>query len=550
MRPGFDNTIYKFNSRNSLNSKESDTNVIKLNDIKKISKIYNSTNIKPDKYARKKLPYHTTYNPTPTTQFSAKSNPYSSRNSLNHPKNTCKNHEFPSRQGISSSQSLRKIKSSIENNTGNLWISEGLKKRESYFLKNTAGVNLNKQMSENNSKKQPILAKEPLIYSYEVDLQQKKPCIESLNQDKPEVPIKNFEENNNRISSNEENKEKRCSDQINTQENLLVFNDTIVHTDASSEPDKEDEEEREEAKTPPRMFLTAQHFRQDKAENNNQEPIERQKESSEESLQFFENNDMLIETPTMEIEEKTLIQSKLLGMSRPKTSEGGRRRRVITHNDQEILMTKPPTILLETQEKSQKKEDSDEEELVLEKKAINLEYIQSLQNQRPPCRKKVQAFNLDHNFERTTIPKFEKTTAPLVDRPPSRHKTPPKAIGLDIPHPDNKVFPIKSMYVKYAEESNPVREDSFTGLDLVKLENKVNLSNFEEKKQKNWGNQNQGKIVYKEEQKSELTFENKVNLSNFEEKFQNNMGNIGKIVFKDEQKSEILDEISKKENAM
>ena len=42
----------KWDTRHSI--KDPSTNMIKLNDIQKISKIYNSTNIKPEKITRRK----------------------------------------------------------------------------------------------------------------------------------------------------------------------------------------------------------------------------------------------------------------------------------------------------------------------------------------------------------------------------------------------------------------------------------------------------------------------------------------------------------------
>ena len=489
LRPGFDNTIYKFNARNSLNTKDSNTNVIKLNDIKKISKIYNSTNIKPDKYTRKKPFYHPTPTPTPPNPLSTKVNPYSSRSSLTNPKIPCRNHDFSSRPVLTSSQSLRKAKSSNETTSQNLWISDGLGfKGSSYFLRSSTANNIakegnNLQCTVDKEKQQaPVMASEPQIYSYAVDLEIKKPT-EGDGGNRIDDGEGNIMRNDDgegfesSSSSFEEEGLEPKGENTKTQENMvnMLFNET-VHTDASSEPDHEEDEEegQRNIKTgQQRMFLTAEHFR---GQEGKQEMMIQGKEDSESSLQLIENNDYIEENPALEREEHSILQSKLFGMNRPKTSEGGRRRRIVTNNDKEALNTNKAAAntILRTQEKTENtmEKEEEEEEIIFEKKPINLEYIQSLQNQRPPCRKKVQAFNLDSNFEKNTMRNFA-NVGKLIDRPPSRHKTPPKAVGLDIPNTDQQSFPIKNMYLKF-EENNGNREDnSFNGLDLVKLENKV-----------------------------------------------------------------------------
>ena len=326
---------------------------------------------------------------------------------------------------------------------------------------------------------------EPQTYNYAVDLELKKPMEGDGGNgtDDGEEGLMRKEDGDRMESSFEEEGVEPKGENTRTQENMLLFNET-VHTDASSEPDHEDHEEDEEEgqrnlKTnsgQQRMFLTAEHFRQE----GKQEMMMPGKEDSEDSLQLIENNDYIEENPALEREEHSLLQSKLLGMNRPKTSEGGRRRRRVTNNDKEAINTTKAAsnTILQTQERSPKAENTiekeeEEEEIIFETKPINLEYIQSLQNQRPPCRKKVQAFNLDSNFGKNNMRNFA-NVGKLIDRPPSRHKTPPKAVGLDIPNTDQQTFPIKNMYLKF-EENNANREDSFNGLDLVKLENKVGL---------------------------------------------------------------------------
>lgn len=391
---------------------------------------------------------------------------------------------------LTSSQSLRKAKSNETNSTNsqNLWISDGLGfKGTSYFLRsNTAGkvgTNARGQLTEKEKAKVHGLASEPQIYSYAVDLERNKPKESARIEDGEGGPMRKEDRAGMESSFEEEGLEPK-GENTKTQENMIVFNET-VHTDASSEPEPDHEEDEEDdqrdVKTnlgQQRMFLTAEHFRQE----GRQELMIAGKEDSEDSLQLIENNDYIEENPALEREEHSLLQSKLLGMNRPKTSEGGRRRRIVTNNDTtETTLNNNKAVsnmILQTQEKSPKAENTveneeEEEEIIFESKPINLEYIQSLQNQRPPCRKKVQAFNLDSNFEKNTMRNFA-NVGKLIDRPPSRHKTPPKAVGLDIPNTDQQTFPIKNMYLKF-EENNGNREDSFNGLEFVKLENKVGV---------------------------------------------------------------------------
>lgn len=543
-KPVFDTTIYKsetnkynkYEARGSLNSKDNEchnTNVLKLYDIQKISKIYNSTNIKPEKFHKKRSMNYV--NNLHVYGGTARSINKKNAFSLSKPRE------------IQTSQSQRG--GEIQKNTKPVpQTQEGYRVKGglSYFL----GANRQKSTSQicEKTKKEPFFNRNTKKYPTEVPINSEK------NIKKPIIPIKpatnamassltslntmttiNKLNDFNEVSAEKENLNCNKGYESNRKK------PESIHTDASSEPDKEDEEEKfgENTKNRPKMFLTAENFREnmeksflgnseDQENMNNEREIQKISGSSEE-LELVERNEDLEclqqeEENERIVEEKTLLFQQMHAFNRPKTSEGGRRRRPTTNNNyinnisnnsnnfidnNQVFTNEMPNNNnneVETQEKLE-----EEQEIVLETK--NLEYIQSFQSQRPPCRKKVQAFNLDFNFGRTTIPKnidadFEKSTIPKnfnnqilaenqKDRPPSRHKTPPKAIGLDIPNPDSQFFPIKNMYLECVN-----REDSFNGLDAVKLDNKVNLSNFVEKKAGK--KENQGRISTKEDEKSEI----------------------------------------------
>lgn len=96
-----------FNHKNSHNDNLS--GMIKLNDIQKISKIYNSTSLKPDKSTKKKIPFSQTYTG------------HSSGIGI-----------FSKAKGINQRKELKSSESSTRNNG----MADHIKKKESYFLNN------------------------------------------------------------------------------------------------------------------------------------------------------------------------------------------------------------------------------------------------------------------------------------------------------------------------------------------------------------------------------------------------------------------------------
>lgn len=551
-KPVFDTTIYKseankynkYEPRISLNSKDNacnNNNVLKLYDIQKISKIYNSTNIKPEKFHKKR-----------STNYYATSRSNNKKNAFS----------LNKQREIQTSQSQRGVEVQKNNkNVPQTQIKGGL----SYFL----GANRQKSTSQisEQTKKELFFDRNPKKYPTEIPIKSAENIIKN-----PIIPLKPTP--NTMVSSLTSLNTVTTINKLNDFNEISPENENLacnkgfesnrkkiesIHTDASSEPDKEDREDEEEkveenTKKRPKMFLTAENFREnleeksEKDENliNKEMKMHASVSGSSEELQLVENNDEYLQQEEEEneriIEEKTLLFQQMQAFNRPKTSEGGRRRRPTTNNNNyfnniqnnsnnfiennQIYYTNEITNNDNNDNEKKEAEDQEkqeeEQEIVLETK--NLEYIQSFQNQRPPCRKKVQAFNLDFDFGKTTIPKnididFEKSTIPKSfnnqilaenqkDRPPSRHKTPPKAIGLDIPNLDSQFFPIKNMYLECV---NVNREDSFNGLD-VKLDNKVNLSNFVEKKAGK--KEGQGRVNTKEDDKSEILEDFPVRMNN------------------------------------
>jgi hypothetical protein len=91
---------------------------------------------------------------------------------------------------------------------------------------------------------------------------------------------------------------------------------------------------------------------------------------------------------------------------------------------------------------------------------INFDMLSNLHNQRPPARKKGPTFGLDDRFilKQEGSDKKAANMIPIkaqhnIMRPPSRHRTPSKALGLDLPMNNGAShFPVKNMYAKTQEE--------------------------------------------------------------------------------------------------
>ncbi|CAD8059658.1 unnamed protein product [Paramecium primaurelia] len=175
-------------------------------------------------------------------------------------------------------------------------------------------------------------------------------------------------------------------------------------------------------------------------------------------------------------------------LNRPQTSEGARRKRFMNSDKNEskhAFETKQSDFgLLDYEPNVIQEDDSENQEIMpiyLNQLNSPKELLSIRSGQRRKQTEQAQIENLDKN-----------------ERPPSRHKTPPKATGLELPiqsgnqntNRDGIEIPIKNMYAQIDEQSNKnnnigniKNNDEFDDFDLgfFKMNNKVNLNKFQQR---------------------------------------------------------------------
>ncbi|CAD8056886.1 unnamed protein product [Paramecium primaurelia] len=177
-------------------------------------------------------------------------------------------------------------------------------------------------------------------------------------------------------------------------------------------------------------------------------------------------------------------------LNRPQTSEGARRKRFMNsdkNDSKHAFETKQSDFMLLNYEPNIIQEDYQENQEII---PINLNQLNSPKEllsirsgQRRKQTEQIQIENFDNN-----------------ERPPSRHKTPPKATGLELPiqsgnqnsDRDGIEIPIKNMYAHIDEISNQNNNmgiiknnnDEFDDFDLgffKMMNNQVNLNKFHQR---------------------------------------------------------------------
>ncbi|CAD8155080.1 unnamed protein product [Paramecium octaurelia] len=176
------------------------------------------------------------------------------------------------------------------------------------------------------------------------------------------------------------------------------------------------------------------------------------------------------------------------GLNRPQTSEGVRRKRFMNsdkNDSKHAFETKQSDFGLLDYEPNVIQEDYLENQEII---PINLNQLNS-----PKELLSIRSGQRKKQTEQIQIDNFDKN-----ERPPSRHKTPPKATGLELPiqsgnqnfDRDGIEIPIKNMYAQIDEISNQNNNvaiikdnDEFDDFDLgfFKMNNQVNLNKFHQR---------------------------------------------------------------------
>ncbi|CAD8151146.1 unnamed protein product [Paramecium octaurelia] len=242
---------------------------------------------------------------------------------------------------------------------------------------------------------------------------------------------------------------------------------------------------------------------------------------SNESNEADSEGDHNLQLPTKQQEEphiqknKSFVQKQLeepiismrkatATLNRPQTSEGARRKRFAnsTNEVQENTTEKKDSEfqLFDCQANIIQEDDSENQE-VMPIIANNLNSPKDILSIRSGQRRKPTDHvldNLDNN-----------------DRPPSRHKTPPKATGLDLPLEAvnslvNHEIPIKNMYAQIDDKVSNNFNDDLDEFDLgfFKMNNKVNFNKFQSKDGYHTDEGKKANINYKHPQSANLKFNN------------------------------------------
>ncbi|CAD8066826.1 unnamed protein product [Paramecium sonneborni] len=221
----------------------------------------------------------------------------------------------------------------------------------------------------------------------------------------------------------------------------------------------------------------------DSDEHQNLQLPTQQQEQEEQEIQ---KNASFVQKQTQE--PIASIRKATATLNRPQTSEGARRKRFMNsdkNDSKQVFETKKSDYgLLDYEPNIIQEYDSENQEII----QMNLNLLNSqkeLVSIRSGQRKKQTEQALIENYDQN-------------ERPPSRHKTPPKATGLELPiqsgnqntNRDGVEIPIKNMYAQIDQQINPnyntsdqKNNDEFDDFDLgfFKMNNKVNLNKFQQK---------------------------------------------------------------------
>ncbi|CAD8062870.1 unnamed protein product [Paramecium sonneborni] len=211
-----------------------------------------------------------------------------------------------------------------------------------------------------------------------------------------------------------------------------------------------------------------------------------QLQEQEEQEQGLQKNASFVQKQTQE--PIASIRKATATLNRPQTSEGTRRKRFMNsgkNDSKQVFETKKSEFeLLDYNPNVIQEDDSENQEII----PISLNQLNSpkeLLSIRSGQRRKQTEQGLIENYDQN-------------ERPPSRHKTPPKATGLELPiqsgnqitNRDGVDIPIKNMYAQIDKlenlkyNTNDLKNnDDFDDFDLgfFKMNNKVNLNKFQQK---------------------------------------------------------------------
>ncbi|CAD8052429.1 unnamed protein product [Paramecium primaurelia] len=162
-------------------------------------------------------------------------------------------------------------------------------------------------------------------------------------------------------------------------------------------------------------------------------------------------------------------------INRPQTSEGGRRRRFMNSFNQ-------------IEQNYEKRKETENDLLEFEANIIQEEQeIIDIDTQISPK----QLISIRSGNRRSQNDFNELIVSNTEGRPPSRHRTPPKATDLELPL-DNGVshvsknsvdIPIKNMYAQINDEKIQQENDCEFDLDYFKMNNKMNFNKFQQQKE-------------------------------------------------------------------
>ncbi|CAD8067517.1 unnamed protein product [Paramecium sonneborni] len=206
-------------------------------------------------------------------------------------------------------------------------------------------------------------------------------------------------------------------------------------------------------------------------DHNLQLPTQQQEETQIQKNKSFVQKQ--IEEPVITMRKETAT------LNRPQTSEGARRKRFANSTNeaqQNISQKKESELLIIDYQPNIIQEDESENLEIIPIITNNLNSPKDLLSIRSGQRRKLNDQVID-NFHNNNN-----------DRPPSRHKTPPKATGLELPIQavnslvDHQI-PIKNMYAQIDPKSNNNFNDDLDDFDLafIKMNNQVNLNKFQSK---------------------------------------------------------------------
>ncbi|CAD8058584.1 unnamed protein product [Paramecium sonneborni] len=196
------------------------------------------------------------------------------------------------------------------------------------------------------------------------------------------------------------------------------------------------------------------------------------------NLQLPIQNDEQIQNKSCVREEPiTSLRKTNNQINRPQTSEGGRRKRFMNSLNQ-------------TQQNYEKKKETEQELLEYEANII----LEEQENQdifdinfKASPKKELISIRSGYRKKQNDLNELIETNN--EERPPSRHKTPPKATGLELPlengvtnvQRDSVDIPIKNMYAQINDEKIEEENDGEFDLDIFKMNNKMNFKKFHQK---------------------------------------------------------------------